>query len=88
MHSYSVTFARSARKELSKLPPHLASRIFDRISALENNPRPQGVLKLQGSNSLWRIRIGDYRVVYEIDDKNKIADIVAIRHRRNVYRDY
>ncbi len=87
MPEYSVTFARSARKELEKLTPQIAERILNRIEALAVNPRPAGFLKLKGEDRLWRIRIGDYRVVYEIDDGNLIVDVSIIRHRKDVYRD-
>jgi mRNA interferase RelE/StbE len=88
MPDYSITFARSARKELEKLPPQFASRILERIESLVSTPRPSGSLKLKGEENLWRIRIGDYRVIYEIDDPKRNIDITVIRHRKDVYRDY
>ena len=87
MPEYAITFARSARKELEKLSPHLADRIFDKIAALATSPHPPGSLKLQGGNPFWRIRIGDYRVIYEIDERTQTIDISMVRHRRDVYRD-
>ena len=87
MADYSITFARSARKELEKLPASPAVRIIERIEALMKNPRPSGAVKLQGSKSLWRIWIGDYRVIYSIDDFARIVDIFAVRNRRDAYRD-
>ncbi|MDD5262830.1 MAG: type II toxin-antitoxin system RelE/ParE family toxin [Methylacidiphilales bacterium] len=87
MLEYQITFARSARKELEKLPPHIAERILGKIEDLSATPRPGGSLKLKGGRNLWRIRIGDYRVIYEIDDGKGIIDISIIRHRREVYRD-
>ena len=87
MPEYSVTFARSARKEMEKLPPQIAERILDRVETLAANPRPAGSLKLKGKVNLWRIRMGDYRVVYEIDDRNLIVDVSIVRHRKDVYRD-
>lgn len=86
MPDYSVTFARSARKELEKLPSSIGRRVFDRIEALTKTPRPPGVIKLQGSKNLWRMRVGDYRVIYRIDDKAQTIDISVIRHRRDAYR--
>jgi mRNA interferase RelE/StbE len=56
---YTVVFARSARKELQALDPAVAARILTRIEALANNPRPTGVIKLEGASDLWRIRVGD-----------------------------
>jgi len=84
---YTLSFARSARKELEKLPVAIAERIFGRVTALQQNPRPPGVIKLQGESRLWRMRIGDYRVVYSIDDAAKTIDVSIVRHRRDVYRD-
>jgi hypothetical protein len=59
MPDYSVTFARSARKELERLPSSVGSRIFGRIEALTKAPRPRGVIKLHGSKNLWRMRVGE-----------------------------
>ena len=86
MADYSVTFARSARKELQDLAPSIAERIIDHIEALKENPRPAGSIKLQGGKQLWRIRIGDYRVVYAIDDSSRTVDVSVIRHRKDAYR--
>ena len=86
MAEYAVTFVRSARKELERLDSPLIERIFQHIEGFEKNPRPDGVTKLEGSRNLWRIRVGDYRVVYAIDDAKKIVDITRIRHRSDVYR--
>jgi mRNA interferase RelE/StbE len=61
------------------------SRLFPRIELLAQQPRPKGCRKLTGKQGLWRIRIGDYRVVYSIDDVAKAVDIIAIRHRSGVY---
>ena len=87
MADYSVTFARSARKELEKIPPSVAQRIIERIEALTKTPRPSGVIKLQGNKNLWRIRIGDYRVIYSVDELARVIDVSVVRHRRDAYRD-
>jgi mRNA interferase RelE/StbE len=86
MADHTVTFARSARKELEQLPDEIAGRILERIENLAVQPRPPGVVKLIGGKNLWRIRVGDYRVVYAIDDTQRLVDISVIRHRREVYR--
>jgi len=86
MAEYAVTFARSASKELEALDAPLVTRIVARSEALADQPRPPGVQKLRGAESQWRLRVGDYRVVYEIDDRQRTIDIVRIRHRREVYR--
>ena len=69
MAEFTVVFARSARKELQSLDPSIALRIHKRIEALVNNPRPVGVTKLEGAIDLWRIRVGEWRVVYRIVDR-------------------
>jgi mRNA interferase RelE/StbE len=87
MADYSISFARSARKELERLPDDIADRILAKAEALAGNPRPAGVIKLHGQKNLWRMRVGDYRVVYSTDDSSKAVDVSVIRHRRDVYRD-
>jgi mRNA interferase RelE/StbE len=86
MGEYAVTFARSARKELEALEPPQIARILARIEALATEPRPGSSKKLQGAQRLWRIRVGDFRVVYNIDDRRHVVDVVRVRHRRDVYR--
>ena len=88
MADYTITFARSARKELERLQPQLAGRILEKVEALTRTPRPPGSIKLQGEKNLWRIRTGDYRVIYAIDDSSKVVDVSVIRHRREVCRDF
>jgi len=88
MADYSITFARSARKELEKLQLTVALRILARIEALTKVSRPSGAVKLQGSKNLWRIRIGDYRAIYSVDDSTRVIDVSAVRHRRDAYRDF
>jgi len=86
MPDYSIIFARSARKELERLPSSVSARAIERIESLGKEPRPPRSIKLQGNKILWRIRVGDYRVIYSIDDTARIVDISAVRHRRDVYR--
>ena len=86
MADYSVVFARSARKELQNLDPPVARRILKQIEALVANPRPTGVVKLEGSNDIWRVRVGEWRVVYRILDRAHLVDVIAVRHRRDAYR--
>jgi len=83
---YTVVFARSARKELQNLDPQVARRILRQIEVLVKNPRPSGVAKLEGASDLWRTRVGDWRVVYRILDRERLVDVIAVRHRREVYR--
>ena len=86
MADYSVVFARSAGKELRSLDSPVALRILKRIEALSGNPRPAGVVKLEGAQDLWRVRVGEWRIIYRIADNERLVDITAIRHRREAYR--
>ena len=86
MSEYSVVFARSARKELEGLPETIQRRVLGQIEQLPSNPRPAGVRKLVGSEPLWRLRVGEYRVIYGVHDEQKLVDIVCIRHRKDAYR--
>jgi mRNA interferase RelE/StbE len=83
--SYDVALTSGAEKELKKLPSQLIARIVPRLENLASNPRPPGCKKLQGGDREWRIRIGDYRVVYTIDDTKLLVEVTRIRHRREVY---
>ncbi|MEP6934597.1 MAG: type II toxin-antitoxin system RelE/ParE family toxin [Nitrospirota bacterium] len=85
MAEYTIAFARSARHELEVLDPSIIRRILPKIESLANVPRPHGARKLTGEKHLWRIRIGDYRVIYSILDKERRIDIAAVRHRREAY---
>jgi mRNA interferase RelE/StbE len=87
MTRYSITIALSAAKEYRNLPHQTMKKIRAAIDSLALEPRPQGKSKkLRASGSLWRIRVGDYRVVYTVDDKKKLVDVIHIRHRKDAYR--
>ncbi|MEE8389335.1 MAG: type II toxin-antitoxin system RelE/ParE family toxin [Anaerolineae bacterium] len=86
MSEHTVTFARSARKELEHLNTSAVNRIFPKIEALAHTPRPPGCRNIQGFENLWRICIGDYRVIYQIFDDDQVVDIVAVRHRSKAYK--
>jgi mRNA interferase RelE/StbE len=81
---YTVLILPSAQKQLSKLSGAIATRIEDKMMELEYDPRPSGCKKLKGRDA-WRIRIGDYRVIYEIHDGRLIITVITIGHRREVY---
>ncbi|MEW6607371.1 MAG: type II toxin-antitoxin system RelE/ParE family toxin [bacterium] len=83
--NYTIAILRSAQKELARLHGGIYEKVCDTIRALAQDPRPSGCLKLIGREG-WRIRIGDYRVIYEIDDRRQVITILHIGHRRNVYR--
>ena len=88
MVDYSLIFTRSARKDLEALEAHAVQRIFPKIESLAKEHRPSGCRKLQGQRNLWRIRIGNYRVVYGIYDNEQIVDIILIRHRKEAYKGF
>ena len=86
MAAYEVLFARSARKELEDIEVRFAVQILKKIEELSINPRPTGSKKLKGEKDLWRLRVGNYRVIYSISDSDKLIDVSVIRHRKDVYR--
>jgi mRNA interferase RelE/StbE len=83
---HEVLLERGAEKDLNRLAPEAFQRIVESIRGLKNAPRPPGAKKLSGSPGGWRIRVGEYRVIYEIDDRSKCVRILRVRHRREVYR--
>jgi mRNA interferase RelE/StbE len=83
---HEVLLERSAERDLKALPSEIFRRILPHIKALTEDPRPPGCHKIAGSRNDWRIRIGDYRVVYEVDDRLKQVRVMRVRHRREVYR--
>jgi mRNA interferase RelE/StbE len=83
--NYNIFILRRAQKELSELPTEAYERVRDNIFALAEYPRPPSCVKLTNREG-WRIRIGDYRVIYDIDDKQRIITVLAIGHRRDIYR--
>ena len=85
MNSYRVALTSSAEKELHGLPKKVIARMIPRLEHLESVPRPPGCKKLKGGDNEWRIRVGDYRIVYVIDDAARTVDVTRIAHRRDVY---
>ncbi len=83
---YEVYLERAAERDLRCLSSRHFDRIIPYIKALAADPRPSGCAKIAGSKSDWRIRVGEYRVIYEIDDKAKAVRVMRVRHRREVYR--
>lgn len=82
---YQVILPKSVQKELDRLPDDIVKRILARLTGLETNPRPPDVKKLKGRDA-WRIRIGDYRVIYEIHDRVLQIIVITVGHRREIYR--
>lgn len=84
--TYVVSLTSQAEKDLRKLPKAVAERVAKALRALAEAPRPSGVKKLQAVDNAYRIRIGDYRIVYEIIDQQVTVIVIKIGHRREVYR--
>lgn len=83
---YKITFKKTASKEIDELPNKITALVMAAIFKLADVPRPQGCKKLKGKRQdFWRIRIGDYRVIYTIDEQIKIIDIQKVGHRQDVY---
>lgn len=85
MGKYSIEIVPKAEKEFLKLPDTVRVKIRDKILSLEDNPRPFGYKKLK-ETEYYRLRSGDYRVIYSIDDKVKTINVLSIAHRKDVYR--
>lgn len=83
---YQVLLERSAERDLRRLSAEVHDRVIEAIRELSNDPRPPGCRKLAGTKDDWRIRVGDYRIVYEIADAVRIVRVHRVRHRRDVYR--
>jgi mRNA interferase RelE/StbE len=83
---YEVFLEKSTQRDLRSLSGADFHRIIPRIKKLAQNPRPSGCHKIAGSKSDWRIRVGDYRVIYEVDDNAKVVRVMRVKHRREAYR--
>lgn len=84
--SYEVRFSSAADRRISKLPRTIRPLIVARAEALADDPRPRGVEKMSGEENAYRVRVGDYRIIYEIHDIALIVVVVRVGHRREVYR--
>ena len=86
MASYNVILQPSVEKDLRALPTSVRKRVFKRIEALADGPFPHGSLKLAGAEQLYRIRVGEYRIVYAVAGGSRHVTVYYVRHRRDVYR--
>ena len=86
MESYEIQWKGSAERDLRKIDPQQVSRIIKAIESLVDNPFPPQCHKLRGVERVFWIRVGDYRVIYQVDTKTKVVIIYHIRHRREAYR--
>jgi len=84
--AFRVEWKKSTRKDLRRLPPAVVNRVIEAVESLAENPFPHGVDKLSGSEHAYRIRLGDYRVVYEVVTESSLVEIQRVRHRKDVYR--
>jgi mRNA interferase RelE/StbE len=85
--TYSVRISKSASKEIELLPKHKVTRVMSKIEELGFNPRPPGCKKLAGTaEKLWRIRSGNYRIVYSVEDEIKIVEVRSVGDRKNIYK--
>jgi mRNA interferase RelE/StbE len=83
---YRVLLERAAEKDLSRLSSEIHDRVIAAIKDLASDPRPTGCRKLAGSKNDWRIRVGDYRVIYEVSTAIRVVRVNRVRHRREAYR--
>ncbi len=83
--AYTVRIKRSAEKEMDRLPAPTFDRVTQAILRLERDPRPPGSHKLRGMQD-YRLRVGQYRILYAIDDRKRVVEVIAVGHRRDVYR--
>ncbi len=86
MDVYSIYWKSSAVKDLRKLHRQAISRVIEAVEALSSNPFHSGVRKMQGSEHSYRLRVGDYRVVYTVFESDLVIEVVRVRHRKDVYR--
>jgi mRNA interferase RelE/StbE len=83
---YEIILERRVERDLRQLAADTFRRVIAAIEALADDPRPPNCRKLTGSDNDWQVRVGDYRVLYEIDDENQMVRVMRIRHRREAYR--
>jgi mRNA interferase RelE/StbE len=86
MAAYSISLKPSVAKDLQGLPTAITSRVMQRIESLAGNPFPPGAVKLVSTERLYRVRVGDYRIIYEVDTEASLITVHYVRHRREVYR--
>ena len=87
MASFSIQWRNSTRKDIRRLPREEVARVVEAVGQLANDPMPHGCQKLSGSERTYRIRVGDYRVIYEVFGDSHIVEVQRVRHRKDVYRE-
>lgn len=86
MKTYEVVLSKTAEKNLIKLSAQIVSKIIPVLKELSHEPRPIGCKKLKGFTNLWKVRVGDYRIIYSIEDVIMLVDIREIGHRKDIYK--
>ncbi len=86
MASYEVRMTRSAEKEMGSLSKSIVTALWQRIKTLAGQPRPMQARKVRGAEKAYRLRVRSYRIIYIIDDEQKLVTVTAIRHRKDIYR--
>jgi len=84
--SYRIEWKKSAEKDLDRIPRKIIYKILEAVESLRSNPFPRGARKIAGTEKFFRIRVGDYRIIYYVDEENKTITIYYVRHRREAYR--
>ncbi len=87
MELFSIQWRNSTKKDIRGLPRHEVARVFEAVSELASDPLPHNSQKLSGAERTYRIRVGDYRVIYEVFSDSHIVEIQRVRHRKDVYRE-
>jgi len=85
MSSYKIKFSKGAVKDIRKLPKTTVERILYKVFSLATNPTPPGCRKIAGMENLWRVRVGNYRILYTVEDDILLIEIIKIGHRKDVY---
>jgi mRNA interferase RelE/StbE len=88
MKKYTVEVSRSAEKDIDNLPSFIVDKVWKVLESLEINPFPIGCKKLKGKGDSWRVRVGDYRIVYLLVNERVIIKIIAVKHRKDIYRQF
>jgi mRNA interferase RelE/StbE len=84
--SHTVIVKPAAERDIDRLPPSVQQRIVAGLAKIQCDPRGPGTVKLSGTKATYRVRVGDYRIVYEIDDGSRTVFVTIVAHRREVYR--
>lgn len=88
MASYPIKWKTSAKKELKRIDKKIIPKIIEAVENLANNPYPQGCKKMIGSQSLYRIRVGNYRVIYDVFSQGIVIEVIKVGHRQNIYKSH